>query len=303
MAKATEAVEREDVEDAIDRNRDDDDSEESTTSEPPAHPSESRVSAVGIADSGGWRGLKNVRTIAGRELRSYFDSLIAYVVLGGTMLALGFYFFFPIPSRGPTFWQTDHATMSRMFEFFPLWLVLMIPLVTMRTIADEKRSGTLELLITMPVRDSEVIIGKYLGALGMMLLLFAVSLLYPIAMFVQPWQLGPLDWGPVAAGYTGLLLFTMTGLAIGLMFSSLTESQILAFFFTFGLFAVLAIAGAVGESVHGWPGDVLTFVSPQARFAPFERGLIETKTIVYFLTITIICLLVAFRSLESRKWS
>ena len=300
MAKATEAVERDDVDDAIDSNRSSDDSDDKADSERPMH---SATAPVGMADSGVGRGFKNVKTIAARELRSYFDSLIAYVVLGGTMLALGFYFFFPIPSRGPTFWQTDHATMSRMFEFFPLWLVLMIPLVTMRTIADEKRSGTLELLITMPVRDSEVIIGKYLGALAMMLLLFAVSLLYPIAMFVQPWQLGPLDWGPVAAGYAGLLLFTMTGLAIGLMFSSLTESQILAFFFTFGLFVLLAVFGAVGESVHGWPGEALTFVSPQARFAPFERGLIDTKAIVYFLTITIICLLVAFRSLESRKWS
>jgi ABC-2 type transport system permease protein len=297
MAKATEAVEREDVEDAIDSKHD---SDEEVDSERPMH---AAATPSGVAESGAGRGFKNVMTIASRELRSYFDSLIAYVVLGGTMLALGFYFFFPIPSTGPTFWQTDHATMSRMFEFFPKWLVLMIPLVTMRTIADEKRTGTLELLITMPVRDSEVIIGKYLGALAMMLLLFLGSLLYPIAMFVQPWQLGPLDWGPVAAGYVGLLLFTMTGLAIGLMFSSLTESQILAFFFTFGMFVLLAVFGAIGESVHGWMGEVLTFVSPQARFAPFERGLIDTKAVIYFMTITIICLLVAFRSLESRKWS
>ena len=300
MAKATEAVEREDVEDAIDSNHDADDSSES---ERPGSPMHSAATPIGVGDDGVGRGYKNVVTIAGRELRSYFDSLVAYVVLGGTMLALGLYFFFPIPSTGPTFWQTDHATMSRMFEFFPKWLLLIIPLVTMRALSEEKRSGTLELLITMPVRDSEVIIGKYLGALAMMLLLFAASLLYPLAMFVQPWQLGPLDWGPVAAGYVGLLLFTMTGLAIGLMFSSLTESQILAFFFTFGLFVLLAAFGFIGESVHGWPGEALTFLSIQARFAPFERGLVDTKAVIYFLSITIICLLVAFRSLESRKWS
>jgi ABC-2 type transport system permease protein len=246
-------------------------------------------------------GPKNVGTIALRELRAYFDSLIAYVVVGGSLLGLGVYFFL-FQSGG--FWQVDRATMSRMFEFMPWALsVLVIPLVTMRALAEEKRSGTIELLITMPVTDSEVILGKYFAALGLAAVLLLCTLVYPVAMFVWPWHMGALDWGPVWTGYLGLLLFCGAGIAVGMMFSSLTESQIIAFFLTAGMLLGLHIVGNVVEYVHGWPGDAIAFVSFQTRFAPFARGLIDTRAVVYFLSIAILCLLVAFRSLESRKWS
>src|SRR5579863_1070922 len=102
---------------------------------------------------------RNILTIALRELRAYFDSLVAYVVIGGSLLGLGVFFFF---FQQGGFWQVDRASMSRMFEFMPWALsVLVIPLVTMRALAEEKRSGTIELLITLPVTDSDVILGKY----------------------------------------------------------------------------------------------------------------------------------------------
>jgi ABC-2 type transport system permease protein len=245
--------------------------------------------------------LRNIFTITRRELRSYFDSLVAYVVICGSLVAVGLYFFYG------GFWQVNRASMGRMFEglvCMPLALsVLVIPLVTMRAMADEKRSGTLELLITMPLTDSEVVLGKYFAAFGMTLLLLVVSLAYPIAMFVWPWHMGPLDWGPVWAGYFGLALFSAAGTAIGLMFSCLTESQVIAFFMTAGLLTFLYVIGSLVEYVPGGLGDIVSFVSFQSRFASFARGLIDTRAIVFFLSIAIICLLVSFRSLESRKWS
>ncbi len=244
--------------------------------------------------------MQNTLTIARREFRSFFDSLVAYVVVGLSMVTVGLWFF--VFNGGV--WQVDRANFGRMFEALP-WLLslLVIPLVTMRALAEEKRSGTLELLITMPVKDSEVILGKFIAAWGMCLVLLACSLLYPIAMFVWPWHLGSLDWGPIWAGYFGLALFSAAGCALGLLFSSLTESQIIAFFFTAFSLVVLQALGMLAQWVHGLPGDVFAFLSFQSRFEGFARGLIDTRAIIYFLSISLVCLLVAFRSLESRKWT
>jgi ABC-2 type transport system permease protein len=244
---------------------------------------------------------RNILTIAVRELRAYFDSLVAYVVIGGSLVGLGVFFFF---FQQGGFWQVDRASMSRMFEFMPWALsVLVIPLVTMRALAEEKRSGTIELLITLPVTDADVILGKYFAALGMATILLLATLTYPIAMFVWPWHLGALDWGPVWAGYLGLFLFSGAGIAVGMLFSSITESQIIAFFMTAGTLLFLTIIGTLVETLHGPVGDAIAFVSFQSRYMSFARGLIDTRAIVYFLSVTILCLLVAFRSLESRKWS
>lgn len=244
--------------------------------------------------------MQNTITIARRELRSFFDSLVAYVVVGLSMLAIGLIFF--LYNGG--IWQVDRANFGLMFEAIPWMLaILVIPLVTMRALAEEKRSGTLELLITMPVKDSEVILGKYLAALGMCVILLGCSLLYPIAMFVWPWHLGALDWGPIWAGYFGLVLFCGAGCALGLLFSSITESQIIAFFFTAFSLVLLVAIGTLTQWVHGGLGDVMAFLSFKSRFDGFARGLIDTRAVVYFLSIALVCLLVSFRSLESRKWS
>src|SRR3954468_15329431 len=150
-------------------------------------------------------------TIAKREFRSYFDAPLAYVVMCLSFLALGFMFFM---LRGG-FWQTDRATVQKVFEYTPWGLsLLVIPVVTMRLVAEERRSGTLEMLITLPVRDSDVIGGKYLGALGLVLVFVFSTALYPILMFWRPWHLGALDTGPVISGYVGLTLFSMAAVAI-----------------------------------------------------------------------------------------
>ena len=244
--------------------------------------------------------MNKVLTIAKRELRSYFDSLVAYVVVGGSMLGLGVWFF--LMQQGG-FWQIDRASVGRMFEFLPWTLSAMVlPLVTMRSLAEEKRTGTLELLITMPVTDADVILGKYLAALGLVGVMLLATLIYPIALFVVPFHLGALDWGPVFAGYLGTLLLAAAGLGVGLAFSAVSESQIVAFFFTAVTLIFLHVVGNVVELIKGPVADVISFVSFQTRFAPFARGLVDLRAVVYFASVAILSLLFAFRSLESRKW-
>src|SRR5215216_6880990 len=197
-------------------------------------------------------------TIARREFRSYFDSPLAYVVICLSFLGLGLMFFL---FRGG-FWQIDRASLGTMFDYAPLGLsLLVVPVVTMRLIAEEKRSGTLEMLITLPVRDSDVIMGKYLGAFGMLMVLVLATAIYPFAMFKWPWNLGPLDTGPVFAGYFGLTLFCATAAAIGLLLSSLTDSQSIAFFLTVFVLIVLWFTGSLARWVGGGAGNVLNFIA------------------------------------------
>src|ERR1700733_8750730 len=253
--------------------------------------------------------MQNVLIISRRDLRAQFNSPVAYVILGGTMLLLGLLFFIAphMNVSGASVggcWEIDRATMDQMFTYLPVLMSLfVIPAVTMRSLAAEKGSGTLELLITMPVRDSEVILGKYLAACAMVFILLASTLIYPIAMFVWPWHLGPLDWGPVCSGYFGCVFLSCAAVGVGLMFSSLTESDVVAFFLTTGSFTVLYAMGWLASIMHGWFGDAVDFISFQARYQSFARGLIDTRALVYFASVTIVCLLVSFRSLESRRWS
>jgi ABC-2 type transport system permease protein len=252
--------------------------------------------------------MRNILIIARRDLRAQFNSPVAYVVIGGALLLLGVLFFM-LPRMGGgffvgSFWEVDRASMDQLFEYLPLLLSLfVIPAVTMRTLAAEKGSGTLELLITMPVRDSDVILGKYLAACATVLILLGGTLLYPIAMFTWPWHLGQLDWGPVWSGYVGCTLFSLAGIAIGMMISSLTESDVIAFFTTSGVLSILYAIGLIVSLLPGGLGDALGFVSFQTRYQSFARGLIDTRAVIYFLSVAIVCLLVSFRSLESRKWS
>jgi ABC-2 type transport system permease protein len=253
--------------------------------------------------------MKNVFIIARRDLRSQFNSPVAYVVLGGTMLLLGvLVFLLPHMGVGGTsiggFWEIDRATLEQIFVVLPpLLSVFVVPAVTMRSLAAEKGSGTLELLITMPVRDSEVILGKFLASFAMVVLLLTSALLYPICMFWAPWNFGGLDWGPVWSAYLGCVLFGGAAVGVGLMLSSLTESDVMAFFLTLVTLVFLYAIGLIVTFVPGTLGDAISFVSFESRYQGFARGLIDTRAILYFLSITIVCLLVSFRSLESRKWS
>jgi len=238
--------------------------------------------------------------IAKREFRSYFDSPIAYIVICLSFFALGLMFFF----LNGGFWQLDRASIARLFESTPMGLsFLVVPVVTMRLLAEERRSGTLEMLITLPVKDSDVVLGKYLGALGLVLVLVLSTLAYPLVMFKFPWNLGPLDGGPVASGYLGMVLFSAAAVAVGLLISALTESQAVAFFITFFVLGALWLFGDLASKAGGTLAILLNYVSFQSRLNNFWRGLIDSRDVVFFLTVTVVSLMVAFRALERRKWA
>jgi ABC-2 type transport system permease protein len=240
-------------------------------------------------------------TIAKREFRSSFDSPLAYVVICLGLVLLGAFFFF----ANGGFWQGDRASLTQMFSLIPRGLSLVVvPVLTMRLLAEEKRSGTLEMLITLPVKDHAVILGKFIGAWGLVLVLILATALYPLMMFRFPWHLGALDSGPVLSGYLGILLYSAAAVSIGLLISALTDSQVIAFFITWMVLVLLSFLGLLGENMPASAArDVITFVSFDTRLAPFARGQIITRDIVFFLSITVGCLMASFRALERRKWA
>jgi ABC-2 type transport system permease protein len=241
-------------------------------------------------------------SIAKREFRSYFDSPVAYVVVCIGLLALGLFFF----NYGGGFWQANRASLQQMFSFVPYGLsLLVVPVVTMRLLAEEKRSGTLEMLITLPVKDRDVILGKYLGAMGLVSVLLLSTVLYPLMMFEVPWDLGAIDTGPVITAYVGLFLFSAAAVSIGLLISSLTDSQIIAFFITFFVLVLLQFIGSrltldvLPESLE----LAASFIGFDARLEGFFRGMVNTRDVFYFVSITIGCLIASFWALERRKWA
>jgi ABC-2 type transport system permease protein len=246
--------------------------------------------------------MRTIWNIAWREFKSSFTSPLAYVVICLSLVLLGLFFFFVL---GGGFWQADRASLGQMFVWAPRLLALVVvPVVTMRLIAEEKRSGTLEMLITLPVKDHEVILGKFLGAWALVLVLILTTALYPLFMFWKPWNLGALDPGPVWSGYLGLVLFSAAAVSIGLLISALTESQVIAFFITWVLLLGLTFVGLAIEQM-GNPAmrEILAYISFDARLAPFARGMINTRDIVFFLSITFGCLMASFWALERRKWA
>ncbi|EYF03535.1 ABC transporter permease [Chondromyces apiculatus] len=247
-------------------------------------------------------------TIAKREFRSYFDSPLAYVVVCLCLVVLGVFFFLVGGTfLGGTFWDVGRASLTRMFEIVPILLAFIVPVVTMRLLAEEKRSGTLEMLITLPVKDHEVILGKFIGAYSLMLVLLAATALYPVLMFFKPWHLGALDSGPVISGYIGLALYAAAVTAIGLLLSALTESQFLALLMTWFVLFFLQFIGGLADLASEWFGTTvrngLYLLSFGKRLEPFARGKIAIQDVVYFVSITIGCLMAAFRALERRKWA
>lgn len=237
--------------------------------------------------------MRNALTIAGKELRSYFTSPLAYVA---TVFLLGVSgFAFTLEILGSPRAEADRV--GGIIAFMTVLLLFVTPVLTMGLLAQEKSSGTIELLMTRPVRDWEIVIGKYLGAVGLVLLILVLTLQFPLIVELA----GDLDWGLILASYMGVILAVMAFLAIGVFASSLTANQIAAA--VIGLFLLLvfwfigAAAGAVSERL----GDVFKHISLVENLLDFSKGIIDTKAIVYFATLIGYALFAAVRSLENRR--
>jgi ABC-2 type transport system permease protein len=229
--------------------------------------------------------------ITRREFRSNFDTPVGYVVLSLALIFVGFLTF-------QNFWTVNRASIAQLFFWLGWALAFTIPAVTMRLFAEEKRTGTIELLITMPVRDREVVLAKFLATLGLVAVMLILTLTYPITIG----KLGSLDWGPVGVGYLGLLLEATAMIAVGLFFSSITENQVIALFSTLVTLVLLNLLDFLGNATGGWLGDLIASVSFQHRLTPFTRGLLDLRNVVFFVSVAWFFLLLTMRSLESRKW-
>ena len=230
--------------------------------------------------------------IAGKEFRSAFASPIAYAWL---VVFLGFtaWFFF----RG--FFVLGLATLRSFFALLPWTLVFLLPALTMRLWSEERKLGTMEVLLTWPVREREAVAGKFLGGLG----LLAVSLLATLPITLTVFSLGDPDSGPVLAGYLGLLLFGAAGLAIGVYASALTENQIVAYIAGVAMTFALFIAGEdfVLIAAPAFLAPLLSGVGLGARFWSIGRGVIDSRDVLYFAAVIFFFLYLTVRRLEDRR--
>jgi ABC-2 type transport system permease protein len=238
--------------------------------------------------------LKNyshVGTIFRKELRSYFNSPIAYVVI---IVFLGFIEWF----YASDMFKVNLATMREMFSLIPWIFVFVIPAITMRLIAEERKGGTIELLTTKPLNDVEIVLGKFLAAWA----LICISLLPTLIHYFTLAALGDIDNGPVVGGYLGLMLMAGVFVAVGLFASSLTENQIVAMIIGLVLMFVLMILDKILMYVPEFMNTVVEFLGVDFHFSNIARGVIDSRDIVYFLSILGSMLYLSTLSLERRKW-
>jgi ABC-2 type transport system permease protein len=229
--------------------------------------------------------------IAYRELKSYFSAWAAYLVMAGFLAVSGFIFYvILIGSR--------QAEMRWSYHNMAVTLLFVCPILTMRLLAEERRSGTLELLLTSPVTDFQVIFGKFLAAVGLLAVILAATIHFPLILV----QYGSPDPGPLLIGYLGLLLVGASFMAVGVLASSLTESQVLAGFLSFGALLVLWIIGWGADQASSTAAEILRQISILNHFDDMAKGVIDTKDIIFYLSFIAVFLFGAVRALESRKW-
>ncbi len=242
--------------------------------------------------------MKQIWVIARRELAATFDSPIAYIAATVFLVATGLMFFFGIDGS-QDFFEARQATLRPLFDSAPWVLAVILPAVTMRLVAEEKKTGTLELLVTLPVSDARIIIGKLVGSMGFLFVALAMTLIFPaIVMFV-----GEPDVGAIVGGYLGLLLIGTTFLALGLMTSTWTHNQIVAFILGLLLCVFFWTAtDALIKLAFDRPPVALRLLTFKSQFAAFAKGVVDIRNVVYFLTVTAVAVAASTYTLKSRNW-
>ncbi len=243
--------------------------------------------------------MRNIWIIARREYNAYFNSPIAYVVAAVILIIVGIIFsaniYFASQQPGIV------PAMDMITSVLAFMLVFTIPAITMRLLTDETRLGTIELLLTAPVRDWEVIVGKWLGAFLFVLSIIAITVIYPIAMngMVQP----GIDQGLVITSYLALIFFTATLVAVGVLVSSLFNNQVASFITTMGIFIVVwFLLSGVAQLSGGTFSEVVRYLDLRMHFGNLLRGTIELGDVVYYFSMTALFLMLGTVSLESRRW-
>lgn len=235
--------------------------------------------------------MDSILTIYKKELRSYFTSPVAYIVIVVFLIITGWFFTSNLFVGGV-------VTLRGALDIIPFILIFFIPAITMRTFAEEKKTGTIELLLTKPITDFDIIIGKFLSTLTFAALAIAPTIIYVISLTF----LGPIDIGAVISAYIGLILMCGVYVSIGLFASSLTENQVIAFIVCFLIVFALFMLNKILVYMPAGIVSILEYIGTDYHFGSISRGVIDSRDIVYYLSGITIMMYLTRTSLESRKW-
>lgn len=253
--------------------------------------------------------MSNIVAIAGKELRGYFASPIAWVTVGlFALLVGGFYvtslfYFIRQSMQFEQFGQTQPINVNQ-YLIRPLFLnvsviaLFVLPMITMRTYSEEKRSGTIELLLTSPLTDFQIIMGKFLGALTLYIVMLLVTVVHIGALFLY----GQPEWQSIASGYLGLLLMGGAFISVGLFLSSTTKNQIVAGMLTFSVLLLLWITSWFADSASPTVAAILNYLSITQHFDDFAKGVIDTTHMVYYLSFIAFGLFLTVKSVDTERW-
>jgi ABC-2 type transport system permease protein len=255
--------------------------------------------------------------IAQKEIRAYFASPIAYVVIGLFSVLFGVFYWTILdwfvkqgmqgaPGMGPQSLNVNERMIRPLLQNAMVMLLFVLPMITMRTYAEEKRSGTMELLLTSPITDVQILVGKFLGALTLYAAMLGVTLVYVLALFA----FGTPEWKPLVTAYLGLLLFGGCFVSVGMLVSSFTKNQIVAGMMTFVVFLLLWVidwlagsaTGLFGPSVGPVVEEVLNYLSITQHFDDFGKGIIDTKHLIFYVSFITFGLFLTARSVDSERW-
>jgi ABC-2 type transport system permease protein len=254
--------------------------------------------------------MRNIAAIWQRELKAYFVSPVAYVVLTVFLFLCGFFFYTILAGviqstmmqgqfgQGQQPVDVPGIVSRSFFGTTSVVLLFMIPMLTMGLFAEEKKRGTIELLLTTPVSNIQALLGKYLASLTFVLIMFGLSAITISALFIY----GSPEWKPILGGYLGLLLYSAALLSIGLFISTLTENQIVSVVITFGVILVLWLIESFASGAEGMAKDVLSYLSVIGHMDDFIKGVIDTTHVIFYLSFAFLGLFLTYRSLESMRW-
>lgn len=238
-----------------------------------------------------------------REVRAYFSSPIAYVVLGIFLFLYGLYFYGeleifldPRGAQGHTV-NVNQDMIRWLFNTTAVIVMFVLPLVTMRSFSEELRSGTIELLFTSPLTDNQLVLGKFLGALMLYIVMLATTFIHMGLLF----YFGDPEWQPIAVGYLGMLLLGSAYIAFGLVFSSMTKNQVVAGSLSFSVFLFLYLI----EIAQNWGGlaqALVPYLSVSRHLEEFAKGVIDSRDVVFYLSFTALGLFLTRQSIESYRW-
>ncbi|MGH2575153.1 MAG: ABC transporter permease subunit [Ignavibacteria bacterium] len=235
--------------------------------------------------------MQNIKTIYLKELKSYFNSPIAYIVIIVFLVIVGYFF-------TNSFFTNNVASLRGMFDIVPFIFLFFIPAITMRTFSEEKKQGTIELLLTKPVQDYELVVGKFLAAFMLTIITLLPTLLYFIVVVL----LGKIDFGTVIGGYLGLILMGGVYIGIGIFASSVTENQVVAFIISFVVVFTLFMMGKVLMQFSPALVSAFEFISTDYHFTNISRGVIDSRNLIYYFSMIFFTVFLTKVSLESRRW-